>query len=186
MTIINLLEKEHSKKQMLKIVRFVGNDQKKFDELISFCFGKNEKLAQRASWPVRYCIEKHPDLGSKHIRKMLTQMKKPGHNSIRRNFLKAFESMKISLSFEAELINVCFDLLNKKDEPVAVKAFSMILLFNYCLKYPDLGEELKACIVSQLPFGSAGFRSCGNKIVNYLEKSEKVKVVKNFKGLEMS
>ena len=131
----------------MKIVRYVGTDQKKFDTLISFCYGKNEKLAQRASWPVRYCLEEHSDLGKAHIKKMLDQLKKERHNAIRRNFLKAFESMSIPARYDAEIINNCFELLNRKIEPVAVKVFSMVLLFNYCLKYPDLREELLASIL---------------------------------------
>lgn len=54
MKLIFLLEAGHSKKQNTKIIRYIGDDQNKFDELISFCFGRDERLAQRASWPVGF------------------------------------------------------------------------------------------------------------------------------------
>ncbi len=164
-----LIESEHSKKQTMKIVRLVGNHQKKFDELISLCFGDNEKLAQRASWSVSYCILRNPSLLNKHLGKVIHELKAGRHNAIRRNFLKSLPEVEIPKKFDPEIITISFDLMNKKDEPVAVKVYAMYLLEKYLDKYPDLSDELKSSIEEQMPYGTAGFRACGKKILKGLK-----------------
>lgn len=160
-----LLEAEHSKRQVLKIVAFVGRKQARFDELISFCYGIELLLAQRASWPVRYCVESNPFFVNKHLKKMLQQIRKPGHPAIRRNYIKSFEYIDIPKSIEANLIAVCFDCLNDKKEYVAIKVYAMSVLEKIANKYPELNVELKASIESQMEFEKAGFRSRGRKLI---------------------
>lgn len=170
MTIREMLEAGHSKKQTMKIVRYVGFDQHRFNELISFCFAKDEQLAQRASWPAGYCIQKHPGLVYNHLKNILKEIKKGRHNAIRRNFLKSLETVYVHEKFKGELISICFDLLNNPDEPVAVKVYSMMLLDKMCYKYPDLSSELSASIESQEVFATAGFISRGDKILRKIER----------------
>lgn len=150
---------------MLKIVRFVGDDQKKFDELISFCFGKDERLAQVASYPVCTCIERYPELINKHFKKVLSLLKKPVHNALIRHFTRMMQFIEIPKQYHAETISVCFDLLNKKDQFVAAKVFSMTQLARFCEIYPELKEELKASLESQISFETAAFLSRGRKIL---------------------
>jgi hypothetical protein len=46
----------------------------------------------------------------------------------------------------------------------------MTVLFNIVKKYPELKDELKMSIEDQLPYGSAGFKSRGRRILKSLEK----------------
>lgn len=43
--------KEHSKTQCLKIVKWVGGSQDRFDELIHLLFQDEYIVVQRAAWP---------------------------------------------------------------------------------------------------------------------------------------
>lgn len=63
-----------------------------------------------------------------------------------------------------------FDTLNSGREPVAVKVFSMTVLFNIVQVYPELSEELEISIEEQMPFGSGGFKSRGRKVLKDLSK----------------
>jgi hypothetical protein len=165
MSIKDLLVAEHSKRQTMKIVNLIGNDQKRFDELISFSFGNDYVLAQRSSWPVCNIVEKHPELAKKHLKKLIDLLEKPVHNAVRRHILKLLYFVDIPESQEAKLISICFNSLNTKEEFLAVKVFSMILLDRFCVKYPDIWEELKAAIETQLPYETPGFKSRGKKIL---------------------
>ena len=53
MNLREALLKEHSKKQMLKIVKYIGNDQQRFDELMKLFLESEYRITQRAAWPVR-------------------------------------------------------------------------------------------------------------------------------------
>lgn len=64
-----MLEEDYSKQQFLVILKYVGADQKRFDELIKFVLGHDTELAHRASWPLAYCVEQHPEFSKKHLKK---------------------------------------------------------------------------------------------------------------------
>lgn len=168
MKIKELLEKEHSKKQTIKIIRYVGNDRLRFDELVAFALCSDKKLAQRASWPLLYCAQNNPAFVKKHLRKMIRQLNTPVHNAIKRNFMHIFEFADIPEFLQGEIISLGFELLNNKDEAIAVKVFSMSMLARFCMKYPDLKKELNASIQHQLPYQSAGFRSRARKVLNQI------------------
>ena len=61
--------KEHSKKQTNKIIKWVGNNQQKFDELVSLFLKGEYRVTQRAGWPLSYIAIEHPQLISKQKKK---------------------------------------------------------------------------------------------------------------------
>jgi hypothetical protein len=54
MDIKQALMKEHSKAQMLKIVAYIGDDKKKFAELMTLMLTAEYRVAQRAAYSVSY------------------------------------------------------------------------------------------------------------------------------------
>ena len=67
-----------------------------------------------------------------------------------------------------DCLNHCFKYLESGDEPVAIKVFSMTILYNLSNKIPEIKNELKILIENQLPFSSAGYKSRGSKILKKL------------------
>jgi len=61
--------KEHSKKQCLKIVKWVGDDKKRYAELMHLMLTYEYRVAQRAAYPISYCVRKHPALVQKNDQK---------------------------------------------------------------------------------------------------------------------
>jgi hypothetical protein len=51
-----------------------------------------------------------------------------------------------------------------------VKVFGMTVLANLCEKLPELKNELRIIIEDQMPYGSAGFKSRGSKILKKLQQ----------------
>ena len=52
MNIREALLEVHSKEQASKITNYVGDDRKRFAELMDYLCGPNYRLSQRAAWPV--------------------------------------------------------------------------------------------------------------------------------------
>ena len=98
---------------------------------------------------------------------MLNQKDKP--DAINRNILRALQFVTLPEEHEGNILDVSFRLLNSPTEPVAVKAFSMTVIYNLTRKYPDIVPELKASIATLLPNGSMGIRSRGNKILKAIQ-----------------
>ncbi len=54
------LLQEHSKRQTHYIGNHIGNDQKKFDTLVSLMLTGPTPIPQRAAWVMSKCCEEHP------------------------------------------------------------------------------------------------------------------------------
>jgi len=158
--------KEHSKTQCTKIVKWVGNDQKRFNELFDLFLNDEYRVVQRAAWPLGYCVIAHPVFISKHWKKLINNLKKPGlHDSVKRNSIRLMQDISIPEKYDGEIMDLCFKYLESPTEPLAVKVFSMSVLDKLAKKYPEIMPELRLLIEDQLPHQTAGFKSRAKKIL---------------------
>ena len=88
----------------------------------------------------------------------------------KRNLLRILQHHSIPESLWGHAADQCFGFLSDPAEPVAVKVFSMSVLYNLTHEIPELGRELKILIEDQFPYGSPGFKSRGGKILKALQK----------------
>ncbi len=158
--------KEHSKAQCVKIVKWVGSNQQRFDELFSLFLNDDYRVVQRAAWPVSYCVMAHPSLINKHWKRFINNLKKPGlHDAVKRNSIRLMQDIHIPEKYHGEIMNICFEYLASPTESLAVKVFSMSVLANLAKTYPEIKGELKLVIEDQLPHQTAGFKSRAKKIL---------------------
>jgi hypothetical protein len=163
--------KEHSKKQKDKIVKQVGNDPKKFAQLLEVFIKGPYRITQRASWPLSYCIEEHPELLQPHWKQILAFANKPGiHDAVKRNTLRMLQFVRIPKAHQGVAADLCFKLLADVKEPVAIRVFAMSVLANIAKEVPELKNEIIPLIEDQLPYASAAFRSRGKKVLKELKK----------------
>jgi hypothetical protein len=157
---------EHSKTQTNKILRWIGADQKRFDQLFDLFINDEPLVTQRAGWPLSYAVRAHPELIQKHFKKLLKNLGKPNlHNAIKRNSIRLLEDIPIPEKFHGELMNICFGYITDPQEKPAIKAFSLTVLQNLSRQYPDIKNELKLIIESQWDNETAAFRSRAKKIL---------------------
>ncbi len=165
--------KEHSKKQTNKIIRYIGDDQKKFDDLISLFLKGEYRVTQRAGWPLSYIAIEHPHLISKHLKKLLVNLDKPGlHNAVLRNTLRLLQFVKIPKSLQGLAAETCFRLFNDKKQPIAIHVFAMSVLGNLSVEYPELKQELILGIEEQMPYASAGYKSRAKKVLKLISSQK--------------
>jgi hypothetical protein len=166
----NEILKEHSKAQCNKIVKWVGNNQQHFDELFDLFLNDEYRVVQRAAWPVSYCVGAHPELISKHWKKLLDNLKKPNlHDAVKRNSIRLMQDIDLPEKYHGEIMDRCFTYLETPKEPLAVKCFSMTVLSNLAKNYPGIKPELKLIIEDQLPHQSAGFKSRAKKVLRQIQ-----------------
>ena len=160
---------EHSKENTRNIAHFIGNNQKKFDQLMRLFFLGDYRLSQRTAWVMSECVEEYPFLIRPHLRKLVSHISGTGnHPAVKRNSLRLLQFIEVPAGLKGKLVSICFDLLVDKREPVAIKAFAMTVLANLIENEPDLCRELKIIIEDQMPYASAAYRSRGTKILNKL------------------
>jgi hypothetical protein len=160
---------EHSKSQTTKIVNWVGKSQARFDQLFNLFLKDENRVTQRAAWPLSYCARQHPELIRKHLGKLIKNLRKQGlHDSIKRNTVRILQEIPIPPRFHGEVMNTCFRFIESPDEAVAIKAFSLTILENLIPLYPDIRNELKLIIEERWDLESAAFRSRAKKILKKL------------------
>ncbi|HWZ22384.1 MAG TPA: hypothetical protein VNW06_06995 [Cytophagaceae bacterium] len=161
---------EHSRVQAEKIAKYIGKDSARFKVLMDIFFCNEYILTQRAASVMSICVRKYPDLISPFLKKMIYNLEKPVHDSVKRNTVRILQEIEIPEKLIGKTVDVCFALLAKPSEAVAIKAFSMTVLLNITKKEPDLKNELKIIIEDQLPYAKAAFISRGKKTLKELEK----------------
>ena len=169
--LISTILQEHSKAQCNKIIEWVGDDQKRFDELFKFFLNGEYRVAQRAAWPVSYCVERHPKLIKKHFGSLIKNLRKTGiHNAIKRNTLHILQEIELPEKFQGEVMDLCFQYVESPTEAVAIKAYALTVLGNFAKLYPDILPEIKLLIEERLPNQTAAFKSRAKHLLKSFEK----------------
>ena len=158
--------KEHSKAQCTKIVRWVGTDQKRFNELFNLFLNDEYRVVQRSAWPVSYCVIAHPAFINKHWNKLIKNLQKPNlHDAVKRNSVRLLQNVIIPEKYRGEIMDICFKYLGSPTEPVAVKVFSLTVLGNLARYYPEIIPEIRILIEDQLPQQTVAFKSRAKKLL---------------------
>jgi 8-oxo-dGTP diphosphatase len=145
-----------------------------FDRLLSFSFSDDSKLAFRASWTLTKVCDKYPDLIYPHLGMIIESLETLENESARRSFLRIISLSDIEMigeKYHGMLAEHCFSLLRSGFSAIAVKAYSMEILYKLVLKYPELRNELAETIKMLQPEGSAGILSRARQILKKLASS---------------
>ena len=158
--------KEHSKKNCNRIVSWIGNDKKKFNQLFNLFLNGEYRVTQRAAWPLSYCAIAHPSFMKKNFEKLITNLNKPNlHDSIKRNTVRLLQQIEIPEKLEGVVMEICFNYVESPKEAVAIKAFSLTILSKLAKKYPEIIPEIKLLIEEQLTHQRAAFKSRAKQIL---------------------
>ena len=160
---------EHSKAQTEKVVNYVGDNKDRFAALMTLFVGDEYRVTQRAGWPLSYCVERHPELIKPYFKQIVALLEKPAtHNAVHRNILRLLQYVKIPKAYHGRVMNTCFEMVASHEVEVAIKAFSLTVLENMTVDYPEIKPELKLIIEERWPYETAAFHSRAKKILKKL------------------
>ncbi len=170
MNLLSEILKEHSKSQTLKIVKWVGWDKQRFKQLMLLFLEGEYRVTQRSAWMISTCADNHPELIRPYLKKMILKTQEPGvHDAVKRNVVRILQKIEIPVSLTGRVTDICFNFLADKKEAIAVRVFSMTVLYHITKKEPDLRNELRWLIEESLPEEKAAFKSRGKKILKNLK-----------------
>jgi len=159
MDLPELLKDELFKENKDRIVAWIGKDKHRFKSLIDLFFTGDNRIAQRAAWPLSYCVRNHPDLISPYYKGLLDNLdRKDIHPAVVRNTVRLLQDVTIPKKFHGRIMNKCFDFVQLPETPIAVKAFSLTVLSNLAEEYPEIAGELKLIIEDQWDQATPAFR----------------------------
>lgn len=172
MGILQMLEAEHSKKQATEIVNFIGSDQKKFDNLFSLFMNGEDKIVQRAAWPLSYAAIANPSFINKHYKSLFKKLNDPKqHDAVHRNIMKAFSEIeKYPEKHHGMLMDHCLRFVEDPKIKVAIKAYSLRTLEKLIRLYPEIISEVKIIIEEGSPNATKAYAASGKNFLKAVEK----------------
>lgn len=168
---MNIREKileEHSKENAEAVAKWVGTDKKRLKQLIHIFLYDEYRVVQRSAYAVSKVADRTPKLMEPYLDDMVAKMTEPDtHVAVKRNVIRILQDVTIPEHLHGDVMNTCFDLLADPKEAIAVRVFSMTVLDNLSLIYPEIKQELHTIIHEELESGhaSAGFKSRAKKIL---------------------
>jgi 8-oxo-dGTP diphosphatase len=142
-----------------------------FLKLFQYSNSSDKKLAFRASWTLTKVCDRFPDLIYPYLNQIVESLSRIDNESTLRSFLRILSLTdldKINNRLHGLLADFCFGTLNSVFSAIAVKAYSMEILFRLTLIYPELANELSTSIRILMEDGSAGITSRGRAILKKL------------------
>lgn len=164
---------DRSKANIQRIAYYIGEDAKRFEELVQLFLADTLIVTQRASWIISHCLDQHPQLVEPYIESFWKNLLQGQNDTITRNTLRIFQDYPIPKNTQGIAASLCFDYLANPNTAVAIRVFSMSVLYNISREEPDLLPELAILIEEGMPHGSAGFRSRGKKILKAIKARQK-------------
>ncbi|HEX7492809.1 MAG TPA: (deoxy)nucleoside triphosphate pyrophosphohydrolase [Bacteroidales bacterium] len=142
-----------------------------FIKLFQYSNSSDKKLAFRASWTLTKVCDRFPDLIYPYLNQIVESLDKIDNESTLRSFLRILsltDLNKINNRQHGMLADFCFGTLNSGFSAIAVKAYSMEILYKLSLIYPELANELLTSIRLLMEEGSAGITARGSIIIRKL------------------
>jgi 8-oxo-dGTP diphosphatase len=142
-----------------------------FNKLIEFSLSPDKKLAFRASWTLTKVCDKYPEMIFPHFPGIIETLGKLDNEGAERCFLRIIslsDFNNLSNRHHGILADHCFTALRSGFSAIAIKAYSMEILYKLALIYPGLAIELSASVNLLLADGSGGIQSRGRIVLKKL------------------
>jgi len=142
-----------------------------FQKLMEYSYSDDKKLAFRASWIISKVFDSHPSILTPLLPRIADSLPDVKNESVVRSFLRIL-SMSDMTSLDSDhhgfLADYCFMALNSGFSAIAIKAYSMEILYRLTVIYPELGVELAASVRNVTEEASAGIKARGRIILKKL------------------
>lgn len=166
-----LLSKKASRANSYAVVALAANNPKRYQELVEIIKKNETPYSEKAAWAMTHCFDEKLGFFTDYFADFTQILADSAYSdSVKRNIVRVLQFQEIPEEFQGSIIDSCFHLVTKKDTAVAVKAFALGILENMVKLYPELTNELVACIEDLLPNASSGLKNRGQHILRRLNK----------------
>jgi len=138
------------------------------DKLVMIMLQDEGALSWKAAWAIDIATEKRPDLLEPHLKTLVEKLGSVKQEGTKRQLLRMLSRSPLPAESLGQMISICFDCLTTAREAVAVKMFSMEILYRISCLEPGLKKELADSIEWRMEEETPGFRSHGRKLLKKL------------------
>lgn len=132
----------HSKANAVRISHNIDLGLYSVTELLDIMQSQEKVLAQRASTALNYHFELHPSLIVQYLEGLLKANENAVHSSIHRNVMRLLQFIEIPSNYAYEVLDLAYGYLLSPQIPVAVRVFSLQVIYNISKSSEELLNEL--------------------------------------------
>jgi len=129
-----------------------------------------EPISRRAAWIIDTASEHKPEWVEPFLPALVAKLPEFNHDGLKRHALRMITRLPFPAGLEGELMNIAFEWLVSTTESVAVKMYSIQILYRLSALEPDILQELYDTIEFQIADGTPGFKSIGKKLMCQIDK----------------
>ena len=171
----SLLVLESSRRNTDMVADIILKKPEFFSELVTILLKNENPASWKAAWVMDVVSEHQPELLDPHLEKIIEHLESFANDGSKREVLRMLSRSQIPENQVGHVITLCFDWLTTTKESVAVKMFSMEILYQISRQEPDIKMELADTIEMRMPEESPGFQSHGKKLLKKLYRELKEK-----------
>ena len=136
------LRSDRSKSGAERLVEYIGTDKKRLKDLVKCFFSDDERLSELAAFPIGKYFVVHQEMLSPYFNVMIRRLKESGHHdAVYRCILRSFIDADIPEKYVGELVDIGMSFITNASNAVAIRAFSIKMITNICMHYPELKNE---------------------------------------------
>jgi hypothetical protein len=152
--------------------QFVLEHPELFRDMLDASLAQGYPMGMRASRVVYLCSVSQPDLVRPYLSELLQNIHSLHDQSVIRNFLHVFDEFIDDLSDDelAILLQLCFNYIENTSQTIAIRTYSLKLLYLISQRVPEIKPELISIIHLHLPEADPGFYSQATKILHKLQR----------------
>jgi len=165
----DLLLREQSRANTNVIIEIILSRPELFEELWKLVIQNKDPLSRRAAWAADYCAEINPDFLNGRLENLTILLTGFRHDGLKRHALRMISRSPLPAENIGHLMETCFLWLESAKESVAVKMYSMMILYRISSLEPDIRRELHDIIEIQMPEATPGLQNIGRKIMKKLQ-----------------
>jgi 8-oxo-dGTP diphosphatase len=143
-----------------------------FMKIFDMSHSSDRKLAFHASWILTKICDLHPEIIDPYLPELVDLLESTDNESALRSFLRIIslrDLNKLDSNKHGILTDFCFSKLRSGFSAIAIKVYSMEILYNLTLIYPELVTEFSATLIIVLEEKSGAIISRGKAIKRKLE-----------------
>jgi len=163
-----LLMLESSRRNTDLVADLVLKKPELFDQIFHIFLKDEIPVSWKAAWVADVVSEKRPDLLEPYLETLITKLSTLNNDSTKRESLRMLARSPLPKKQLGLLITLCFDWLTTAKESVAVKMFSMEILYRISQQEPEMKKELADSIEWRMQEETPGFRAHGKKLLKKL------------------
>jgi hypothetical protein len=167
----NTILKARSKLSITQIALLALEDETKLDLLLQNIRSENERLFYISSWALSDISEIYNEILFDKVLYIVETINNSSHQGLKRNLMKVIQLVAIPEDLEFKIGEMCLCFLKKRDETIAVKAYSVTVLENLLSKNIVFNEEVLFELEKQMIYSTPAFHARAKK---YLKKAKKL------------